>query len=190
MKIDHYLAACVSAPNAISSVKEREIVRMISYCGLFSSLTIKVTNKTIFVLSVPERYSIKTIFLQFDTYWSGKRCYKHGRKWADGEIKIKHYCGKRHPWLEYSDVNVVRLSVYGLQGYLDSFGIDFLIFYSICRVCEVKETRATTVIVYNHIHSVSVSAVSHTNSSWHIFCKPGNEVRVVVHYNVEDYLNI
>ena len=190
LKIDHYLAACVSAPKSISSVKERETVRMIGYCGLLSSLSIKITNKTIYVLSAPERYSIKTVFLQFDTYWSGKGCYKHGMKWEDRENKTKHYCGKRHPWIEYSDGSVVRLSVYGLQVYLDLFGFDFHIFYSICRICKVKGTRATTVIVYNLIHSVYMSAVSHTNSFWHIFCEPGNEVRVVVHYDVKDYINI
>ena len=147
VKIHRYLAAFVSSPNSISSVKERETVRMIGYCGLFSSLSINVTNKNIFVLSAPERYSIKTVFLQFDTYWSGKRCYKHGMKWEDRENKTKHYCGRRHPWREYSDGSVVRLSVYGLQVYLDSFGFDFHIFYSICRICKVKGTRATTVIV-------------------------------------------
>ena len=66
MKIDHYLAACVSAPNSKGSVKERETVRMIGYCGLFLSLSGKVTNKNIFLLSAPERYSIKTVFLQFE----------------------------------------------------------------------------------------------------------------------------
>ena len=190
MKIDHHLATCVSAPNSLSKVKDRETVRMFGYCGLFSSLLIKVTNKTTVVLNAAERYSIKTVFLLFDTYWSGKGCSKHGMKWDDRGNKIKHYCGKRYPWRKYSDSNVVRLSVYGLQIYLDSFAFDFHIFYSICRLCKVKETRATTVMVYNLIHGVSVSAVTHTNSFWHIFCEPGNEVRVVVHYDVEDILNL
>ena len=35
-----------------------------------------------------------------------------------------------------------------------------------------------------------MNAVSHTNSNWHIFSKPGNEVRLVVYYDVEEYLNL
>ena len=190
IKIDHFLAACVSAPRSISNMTQRASTRVLGFCGLFSSDLIKVTDKTIFVLNAPEGYSIKTVFLMFDTSWSGKGCPKYGMKWEDGDSKTKHYCGKRHPWLEYSDSYIVRLRIYGLQVYLDSFGFDFYIFYSICRICEAKKIRATTVIVYNVINVVPVNAVSHTNSIWHIFANPGNEVRVVVYYDVEEYLNL
>ena len=190
IKIDHLLAACVSAPSFVSNMTKRASRKMLGFCGLFSSELIKVTDKTIFVLSAPKGFSIKTVFLLFDTFWSGIGCPKYGMKWEDGDSKAKHYCGKRHPWLEYSDGYVVRLRIYGLQVYLDSFGFDFYIFYSICRICEAKKTRATTVIVYNIINFKPVKAVSHTNSIWHIFCKPGNEVRLVVYYDVEEYLNV
>ena len=190
MKIDLYLAACISAPNSLSSVKERETVGLLGYCGLFSSLSIKVTNETTFVLSAPEAYSIKTVFLLFDTSWSGKRCSKHGMKWVDGENKIKHFCGRRCPWREYSDGNVIRLIVYGLHVYQDSFGFDFHIFYSTCRICEMKKIQPARFTIYNPIYEEVVSAVSHTNSFWHIFCEPGDEVRVVVHYDVEEYLSV
>ena len=190
IKIDHLMAACVSEPSSLSSVTKRAPNRVLGFCGLFSSELIKVTDKTIFILSAPEGYSIKTVFLLFDTSWSGIGCPKHGMKWEDGDSKTKHYCGKRHPWLEYSDSYIVRLRIYGLQVYLDSFGFDFYIFYSICRICVAKKTRVTTVIVYNIINFKPVKAVSHTNSIWHIFCKPGFEVRLVVYYGVEEYLNV
>ena len=190
MKIDYLLAACVSAPSPLSEITKITSKKVLSFCGLFSSDLIKVTDETIFVLSAPEGYFIKTVFLLFDTFWSGIGCPKYGMKWEDGDSKAKHYCGKRHPWLEYSDGNAVRLRIYGLQVYLDSFGFDFYIFFSICRICEAKKTRATTVIVYNIINFKPVKAVSHINIIWHIFANPGNEVRVVVYYDVEEYLNI
>ena len=190
MKIDHLLAACLSAKSSLSTLTKGAYQRVIGFCGLFSSELIKITDKTIFVLSAPEGYSIKTVFLLFDTSWSGKGCPKHGMKWEDGDGEIKHYCGRRFPWLEYSNSHVVRLMIYGLQVYLDSFDFDFYIFYSICRICEAKKRRVTTVIVYNIINMKPVKAVTHTNSNWHIFAKPGNEVRLVVYYDIEHYLNV
>ena len=189
MTIDHYLAECISAKTSLTSMEKRGTERVVAYCGLFSTELIKVTNETTFVLSAPEIYYVKTIFLLFDTSWSGKGCPKYGMKWEEGNGKSKVYCGKRHPWLEYSDGNFVKLRVYGLQVYLDFLGFDFHIFYSICRVCEMKKTRPTTVTVYNILYSTPVNAVSDANSIWHIYCTPGNEVRVVVHYDLEDYLN-
>ena len=90
IKIDHSLAACVSA-SSLSNVTKRASKRVLGFCGLCSSELIKVTDKTIFVLSSPEGYSTRTVFLLFDTFWSGKGCPKHGIKWEDGEGAIKHY---------------------------------------------------------------------------------------------------
>ena len=36
---------------------------------------------------------------------------------------------------------------------------------------------------------MSINAISHANSIWHLVCAAGNEVRVVAHDEIEKYIN-
>ena len=60
----------------------------------------------------------------------------------------------------------------------------FLPYYltAFCRICKI-------VTLYNNLEEMSVNAISHANSIWHLVCAAGNEVRVVAHDEIEKYIN-
>ena len=187
--INFSLDSCLSGERGSNKHvgKSEKLPRDIHYCALLKSQYIKTHPITV-VLNAEKGYIAKTAFLQFDLPWTGRGCPKLGLQWLEGH-NGKVFCGYRYPWIEYSQGDSVKLSMYGTNPYMNVFGFSFYIFYNMCRVCKftkhVQHTRNQTVFSVSYD---SEYAVSESNTLWHIFAAPGYGITVIFTKENDEYL--